>query len=485
MKQQKVLNYLRKQLDTAPKVMHQHATGVNDTAYPLRPTQKTIKTAVEEFLQQPDNGRWWVVPGLRGVGKTTLLAQTYLQLASEISKGLEANLLYLSLDETVISGFSLSEILEVYQTDILGDHFENLNKPTFIFIDETQADADWALTLKTVYDRSRWVFLLCTGSSALHLQMDANVAGRRARIETLHPLSFVEFQLLAYQQPIDEALQQQLAESIYTSSNAGEVYNRLKNLRPDINRYHATCKPNSLSNYLHYGTLPFALNRSEALLYRDVRTIVDKVLNMDLRKWQNFNTSSLAVMPHLLNILATSGDVISLAKLSQTLAMSRPQLLQILDAFVKAELLIKVSAHGRGPLTASRRPAKYIFTSAAVRAAFFDLTGDIDTGLSRRGQLLEDVAGLHYYREFVATGKGTLSYSYHKHGERQCDFVLQIGNQKSIAIEFGLGEKSTEQVASVMQKIKCQYGLVFSQNKLGFDQTKDIVTVPLDYFFLL
>ena len=62
-------------------------------------------------------------------------------------------------------------------------------------------------------------------------------------------------------------------------------------------------------------------------------------------------------------------------------------------------------------------------------------------GLRRQGPLLEDVAGLHYYREFIATGRGALSYSYHKRGERQCDFVLQIGSQKSIAIEFGLGRK--------------------------------------------
>ena len=106
-------------------------------------------------------------------------------------------------------------------------------------------------------------------------------------------------------------------------------------------------------------------------------------------------------------------------------------------------------------------------------------------GLRRQGPLLEDVAGLHYYREFIATGRGALSYSYHKRGERQCDFVLQIGSQKSIAIEFGLGEKTAEQVASVMQKIKCQYGLVFSQNKLRLDQARDLVMVPLDYFFLL
>ena len=454
MDRQKILNYLRKQLDTTPGIAREYTAGSDEEAYPVRPTQKIIKDAVDGFLaRQPGIDRWWVMPGLRGVGKTTLLAQTYLQLSDDISAGLEVNLLWLTLDEIVVSGFKLTDILEVYQTEILGDYFEKLDKPVFIFIDETQADADWATTLKAVYDRSQRVFILCSGSSALHLQTDANVAGRRARIQTLHPLSFTEFQLLAYGRAIDDNLRQHLNESLYAANSAAEIYEHLKGLRPDVNRYWIACKPDSLAAYLRYGTLPFALERSEALFYRHVQTIVDKVLNTDLRAWQNFNATSLSIIPRLLSIIATATDVVSLPKLSQALGISRPQILQILEALVKAELLIKVSAHGRGPLSASRRPAKYLFTSAAVRASYFDLAGDIDTTQRRRGQLLEDVAGLHYRREFIAPGKGTLSYSYHSGGGRQCDFILQIGNHKSIATEFGLGEKDSGQVAATMQKI--------------------------------
>lgn len=486
MDRQRILNYLRKQLDTTGDIVREYATGADGKAYPIRPPQKIIKDAVGGFLEgQPDIDRWWVMPGLRGVGKTTLMAQTYLQLNDATSSAFKAHLLWLTLDEIIVSGFKLTEILEVYQTEILGDYFEKTDRPIFIFIDETQADADWATALKAVYDRSQRVFILCSGSSALHLQMDANVAGRRARIETLHPLSFSEFQLLAYNREIDDKLRLRLNESLYAASSAGEVYEQLQELRSDVNRYWTACKPDSLSAYLRYGTLPFVLNRPEALFHRRVQTIVDKVLNADLRAWQNFNTASLSAMPRLLSIIATAGDVVSLPKLSQALGVSRPQLLQILEALVKAELLIKVPAHGRGPLSASRRPAKYLFTSAAVRASYFDLAGDPDTAQRRRGQLLEDAAALHYRREFIAPGKGALSYSYHSGGERQCDFILHIGNHKSIATEFGLGEKDSGQVVTTMRKIKCQYGLVFSQSGLDLERQRDIVKVPLDYFFLL
>ena len=481
MSRRKILNYLRKQIDTAAGLMREQAAEADGKPYPLRPTQNVIKEAIEAFLERrPGADRWWVMPGLRGVGKTTLLAQTYLQLAPKKD---EVNLLYLPLDEAAAAGLKLIDILEVYQAEILGDHFENAKKPTFIFIDETQLDAGWALALKSVYDRSRLLFLFCTGSSALNLQMDANVAGRRARIETLHPLSFVEFQLLHHGRQIDEALRQNLVESFYMSPGADEAYQALKVLRPDVNRRYANCKPGSLSAYLQYGSLPFALERSKTLLYRDIRTIINKVLDSDLRAWRSFSASSLTAMPRLLHILATSSDVVSLPKLSQALDISRPQLIQILDALVKAELLIKIPAYGQGSFSSSRRPSKYAFTSTAVRASHFNLTGDMGASEKRRGQLLEDAAALHYRREFITTGLGSLSYPYHGKQARQCDFVLQMGERR-LAIEVGLGEKRPDQAASSMRQIKCDYGLVFSQTGLSLDKARNTVMVPLEYFLL-
>ena len=485
MDRQRIINYLRKQSDTAGEIMLGYATDNGEKKHPLRPAQKMVGNAAATFLRRGDVDRWWVMPGLRGVGKTTLLAQTYLRLAGEISTGRRAHLLWLTLDETAVSGFKLVDILEIYQTEILGDYFEKINEPVFIFIDEAQADSGWAAVLKTVYDRARCIFILCTGSSALHLQMDANVAGRRARIQTLHPLSFQEFQLLAYRREVDNKLSRQLAESFYGATDSREVLANLKKLRPAINRYWTGCKPDSLSAYLRYGTLPFALGHSKALLYRDIQTIVDKILNIDLRSWQSFSAASLTAMPRLLDILAIAGDVVSLPKLSQALDISRPQLTQILDSLVKAELLIKVPAYGRGPLSASRRPAKYLFTSAAVRASYFSLAGDVGVEQRRRGQLLEDIAGLHYYREFITTGLGSLTYPGGNTTEGQCDFILQIGNHKTIAVEFGLGDKDTGQVVTTMKKIKCSYGLVFSQGAAGLNRRQDIVKVPLDYFLLM
>ena len=81
-------------------------------------------------------------------------------------------MLYISLDAvTDVLNSSLYEALSSYE-QILGQSLTEVDKPTFLFIDEVQADKQWAATLKMIYDKSSKVFILCSGSSATHLQME-------------------------------------------------------------------------------------------------------------------------------------------------------------------------------------------------------------------------------------------------------------------------------------------------------------------------
>ena len=71
----------------------------------------------------------------------------------------------------------LLDILNVYE-EILGKVFENLNTPFYLLIDEIHYEKDWAIILKSIYERSNKVFILCTGSSALSLQTNADTSRR-------------------------------------------------------------------------------------------------------------------------------------------------------------------------------------------------------------------------------------------------------------------------------------------------------------------
>lgn len=188
-------------------------------------------------------------------------------------------------------------------------------------------------------------------------------------------------------------------------------------------------------------------------------------------------------MKRLIFILADSGDVVTLDNLAKWAGTSKPQLLNMIDALLKAELLIKVPAHGSNT-TATRNPSRYHFMSAAIRAAYHDIVGNPATEAARSGLLLEDIAALHYYREFVTKQKGSLTYYYDKTGG-DCDFILRVGNTHQIAIEIGMGSKGTAQAEKTMTKVDCRYGLVFSDSPLRFHEDKNTVVVPLDYFFLI
>jgi predicted AAA+ superfamily ATPase len=61
-----------------------------------------------------------------------------------------------------------------------------------IDIDEAHFDKDWGQAAKIVFDQSKKVFLIVTGSSALNLELSVDVA-RRSKREVMFPMNFSEF----------------------------------------------------------------------------------------------------------------------------------------------------------------------------------------------------------------------------------------------------------------------------------------------------
>ena len=474
--------YIQRQRLTGRNLMLRKAQDDSGKNLPHRTMTVLIRKHVRNFLKSPRSSkRWVVIPGLRGVGKTTITAQTYLLIDQHF--GQRVNLLYVSLDEVVEKlNSNLADIIEAYES-VLGMTLESLEKLTFIFIDEVQADPNWARTLKFVYDRTDKVFFLCTGSSATHLQMDADVDGRRAQVDKLYPLSYPEYQLLTKGVLPQKGLKQELIDAIYYSASATEAHEKLKGLEPKINRQWTEYDRKDISTYITTGTMPFTLHSDGRSVYTAIKAMVDKVITSDLQSLKHFNTDSITSMKRLLFVLADSGDIVTLDNLAKWIGTSQPQLLNMFDALIKAELLIKIPAHGSNA-TATRNPSKYCFMSPAIRAAHYDIVGDPGTEAARRGMLLEDASALHFYREFVTKGKGAITYYYDK-GGGHCDFIVKIGNTHRLAIEIGLGQKGTAQVEKTLNRVKCRYGVVFSDSKLGLHADKDIVVIPHDFFFLM
>ena len=476
--------YIQRQSIRGNEIMRLKTLNAKGESLPSRTVYILLQKYARDFLAKaPGARRWIVLPGLRGVGKTTVMAQLYLWLNHQV--GEKINLLYVSIDELVEKvGSDLSNLIDDYERLLPNGSFETETKPTFLFIDEIQVDPKWARTLKFLFDRVPNVFIICSGSSATHLQLDADVDGRRAVVDKLYPLSFPEFQVLLNGKYPTKDLKKSLINALYDSKNAEEVHERLLALKNVVDReWTSKYDRTSINRYLDTGTMPFTLSESEnRQVYSAISAMTDKIITIDMQELNQFTPETIGAMKRLIMVL-TDCDVVPLSKLATMIGVSRSQVINILDAFVKAELLIKVPAHGSN-VTATTNPAKYFFMSPAIRAAFHDIVGISGTVDSRRGMLLEDAAALHYYREFVTRRTGSITHPYDKSGG-QCDFILRVANKKQIPIEMGLGTKGYKQVETTLNKHGGDYGLVFSDSPLGLNESKTVVTVPLDYFFLM
>lgn len=107
-----------------------------------------------------------VMPGLRGTGKSTLLFQVYEYL---IEKGIDKKrILYLSLDQLKsFKDTGLSDLVDIFVEDIHHRYLATLDEEIFLLIDEAQEDKNWSNTGKAIYDQSKKVFMIFTGSNAL------------------------------------------------------------------------------------------------------------------------------------------------------------------------------------------------------------------------------------------------------------------------------------------------------------------------------
>lgn len=475
---QELLEYLQRQISLGKERLGRYVVSPSGKEYPKRDIYLKTEEYLKAFLKgHYDQKRWVIVPGLRGVGKTTILAQTYFEL---MKLGDEVNVLYVSLDEvTETLGGTLKELLVAYER-LLGESFESLAKPTIILLDEVQSDPKWAPVLKSLNDRSRNVFLLCSGSSALHLHDTADIAGRRAAVEKLYPLSFCEFEMVKYETYPDKDTKNVLKQALYGSDTAEECFERLKEGEKLVNQYWARIDRQHWSYYLNAGTLPFALaEKNLQNVYDAVLASVDKVITKDIQQLGKFSPDTIPVIKRLLYILAES-DAISNIKLAEALGISNLTVASVLDILTKAELLIRVPPLG-SQLGATKKPSKYLFMSPSIRAAFFNIAGSAGMSLTREGKLLEDLAGLHFYREFEATGRGAVSYD---PAEGGADFVLKLGQQQ-IVMEIGRGQKSGRQVATTMKRVSAKYGVIVSREPLALIAGERTVVVPQDMFALI
>ncbi len=339
---EELVQYLQKQIRTREDRLRKNTHDLNDRKLPRRFLFVKLQKYLNDFLSRKSTTRFVVIPGLRGVGKTTIMAQACSKIISENRK---TKVLFLSIDEVKnLFGVGILEIMQAYE-EILGVDLESLKEEIVIFLDEVQSDPNWARTLKILFDKTSKVFFCCTGSSAVILQTTPDIARGRAIFERMTPLSFTEYQMIKNNVYPTPNLKKNIKEAIYFSSNAKEVHKRLISLKSLVNTYWSKVNRKDISKFLTFGSLPFTIQLpDESAIYDSISLLLEGIIKKDLPMLGNFDLKTLSQAKRLLFILSEN-DTTSLNSLDRSLSIDRLTILSLLDSLERAELLLKIPAY--------------------------------------------------------------------------------------------------------------------------------------------
>lgn len=427
-----------------------------------------------------------ILTGLRGTGKTTLLAQLYLlekypremlKFLSDADKDFfNVDKIYLDVSRLRLEQIRLNEFFNFWE-EYNKFHFETLNKKLLIILDEVQYDADWGLFLKSIFDRTKGhknILVLASGSSALKLKMNPDLV-RRSSFDELFPLKFSEYLLLKHNIFPKLYFSDELIKLLFNSNSANDVFTFLNAKDIDITRFWMTIPIGAEENFLNLGGFPFGLNiANEQKIIEKVKSLINNIFTKDISYIAELKSTTFSKLEDLVFLLASSHQI-NFENLSSTLKINYRTLVASIDVLVKSGVITKINAFGKEYTTVRKTP-KTLFLSPALRYAI--LGGIIKP--QHRGNLLEDYCSLIFIKDFRSYLMD-ITYDYAEGG---ADFILTFKDQSKIIVEVGFNKDTTEQIKNTAKKVKAKYGILIGSRQLEL-QDDFIIKIPLHYWLLV
>jgi len=229
-----------------------------------------------------------LISGIRGVGKTTLLAQIYF-----LQRYIGNNLLPASADySNVVSKISYKVYLDVarmtaeritlneyfnYLREVYKMNLVDLKHKLIILLDEVHYDENWGLFLKSLYDttkRHKNVLVIATGSCALKVKMNPDLS-RRSTLMEMYPLKFSEFITLKFPTIISdstsflESFSNNFTHAALNCNDAKCVFDFCKDVQNEVSSIYSKLPPDIEEDFLHIGgSLRFRNNTEKSLSVR-------------------------------------------------------------------------------------------------------------------------------------------------------------------------------------------------------------------------
>lgn len=292
-------------------------------------TIKSTETSFHRYLyhELDFDSRLIGLIGARGVGKTTLLLQHYLENFSSPEE-----CLYISADHIKVASLGLYEIAQAFFK--MGGHT--------LLIDEIHKYPNWSQELKNIYDTFPKGKLCISGSSTLNIIKGKGDLSRRIVFYTLRGLSFREYLNLQTKQE-------------FGACDLEELLKNHISIAKKISSHHRPLK--YFKEYLKHGYYPFYLEGVSQYSLK-LENIVEKIIYEDIVTSYDVKASSLHFLKKLIHLVATSQPFTpNIEKISSQLSLSKEYVYHYLEYLERARLFSFLYPASQG-LKLMRKPEK-------------------------------------------------------------------------------------------------------------------------------
>jgi len=477
-KEDLILGYLTNQIALLPSLAKQYTQGKATRISFLK-----LKSLTEKFIKTGIGERVVLMPGLRGVGKTTLLLQLYEHI-KRIDEDLDV--IYLSCDNlTKQLNSNLQENLAIYEKKILSKPFETLSKKVVFLIDEAHYDKNWQVSVKSIFDRTKNVLMIVSGSSSIAIETNTDLA-RRMHLERIYPLNFPEYLLLKRNIYPMKGAMLEIKKALFESKNLDEAYNILSEVHSGLLKKVYTKIPDidlEISEFLSKGGITSVLNINKTEdVFRRIISVLDKVVYQDIIAFYPSCKGCVNRIFPILHVLAHSSDKVSYDKLNTIVqeTSSKSVIFDILQALDKASVIQNVTIEG-SPTKMARNSSKYYFASPCIRAALLWSIGKFKKDSQIMGLLMENA--VYNTLNKINIYQPNLIQSIHYGSDSgDPDFKLFTLNGKML-IECGWGRKNSRQVR---EKNNERFSAIVSNVKSPkIDKENNVLYVPRELFLLM
>ena len=476
-------DFLQSQITDTPLSLNNELSNMG-VKFNHRNDFEEIKTFIDEFIDGNNVNRYIVLPGLRGVGKTTILFQIYDYLLN-IKNIKYEQILYFSCEElNKIEDCDIYDTIKYYLKTFHNSSLQTLDEKLFLLIDESHFDKDWSISGKIITDKSKNIFAIFTGSSAINLEYSAEAARRMIRYP-ITPLNYSQHLKLKYNYHTD--ISNNLIDLVF-NGNVDDAIIKEKQVNQDLlnlKNYHSM----DWDNYFKFGGFPSVMhdtNHRNAFkkLYYSVETVVTKDLGTMNNLTANTQTNALRLMKFLAE--KYPGDI-SQNALANKIKTSAGTVSTIMDLLEKTHLIFHIEPYA-GANARAKKSWQYYFATPSIMHAINTKFGFSSINLTEyEGILLETLVGsnLVNLKNSEQFFEFSIFYDAHKVKKQKVDFIIKKDFDEVIPIEVGHGNKDDNQIKDAIRRYKSPHGIVISDTTKTIEKVDNVIFVPIKIFSLM